>query len=996
MAAHTSAEKRAQEILAGRAASSKDLLDLIKDLHRERLFGLARKLLQRLSRFSDVASDPKLRVLVGHKLALSTYKDPDLPVEARLRMALAILKNVEDLAHTVDQETLGLAGAIYKRLWEYSARESELETSSAFYLRGYRQGVDGDFGYTAINAAFVLDLLADIEFPAQQEVSVEAAPTIRQDKAQQIRRAIAERLPSLIEKPENAWLRQTWWFLVTLGEAHFGLRQFSEAKRWLELAASLTNVPDWERETTARQLAALLSLMERDAARRGTSLDPDARTVLKAFLGNAETALLSVVRGKIGLALSGGGFRASLYHIGVLARLAELDLLRHVEYLSCVSGGSIIGAHYYLEVRKLLASKADADIIRQDYIDIVERLSKDFLAGVQRNIRVRIAAEWITNVKMIFASNYSRTKRAGELYESEIFARVQDGEGGRPRWLNDLKIVPHGESQPFRPEDHNWRRAAKVPILILNATSLNTGHNWQFTASWMGESPATINTEVDANYRLRRLYYSDAPKPHERMRLGYAVAASACVPGIFEPLSIADLYERLPPESDRKIRPIVRLVDGGVHDNQGAAALLEQGCSILLVSDASGQMDHLDEPSDGLLGVPLRANSILQSRVRASQYDDLMSRLQGRTLKGLMFVHLKKDLDSQLVDWIGCQDPSDPLPPRELTSYGIQKGIQRRLAAIRTDLDSFSDVEATALMTSGYLTTETVLGQDTLGFPVGQSTRSSWWFLKIEPLLRQPSALSPVAYWIDRQLEVGSRLTFKAWLSMRYLQLTAAFLLGAVVVAALVIISYLYEFAEQQLSLGIRVTYGRILWTIVVPPLLLGGFWLTARLINYRKSLREIVIGSVMASVGFVLARVHLHVFDAAFLRQANLDRIIGSAQSTALQERIQGAEERQQSLKNVPESERRSGYAMQLSDGFLLSAKKSLDSSTEAKVTRAMFSLSDDPNGLGSRADPETNLRRLSVPDTPWRIVYDVDENLQRVRIYHLAREDGKGAATS
>ena len=265
---------------------------------------------------------------------MSTYKDPGLPAEARLKMALAILKNVEDLTRTVNQETLGLAGAIHKRLWEYNARESDLETASAFYLRGYQQGIEGDFGYTGINAAFVLDLLADIEFPEQQDITLDAAATARQEKAQQIRRAIADGLPRLMESPENAWLRQTWWFLVTLGEAHFGLRQFSEARQWLELAASLTNVPDWERESTARQLAALLSLMERDAARRDTSLDPGARAVLKAFLGNAETALLSVVRGKIGLALSGGGFRASLYHIGVLARLAELDLLRLVEYLS--------------------------------------------------------------------------------------------------------------------------------------------------------------------------------------------------------------------------------------------------------------------------------------------------------------------------------------------------------------------------------------------------------------------------------------------------------------------------------------------------------------------------------------------------------------------------------------------------------------------------------------------------------------------------------------
>ena len=38
----------------------------------------------------------------------------------------------------------------------------------------------------------------------------------------------------------------------------------------------------------------------------------------------------------------------------VLARLAELDVLRHVEVLSCVSGGSIIGGYYYLELRHLL------------------------------------------------------------------------------------------------------------------------------------------------------------------------------------------------------------------------------------------------------------------------------------------------------------------------------------------------------------------------------------------------------------------------------------------------------------------------------------------------------------------------------------------------------------------------------------------------------------------------------------------------------------------
>lgn len=52
--------------------------------------------------------------------------------------------------------------------------------------------------------------------------------------------------------------------------------------------------------------------------------------------------------GKLGLALSGGGFRASFFHLGVLARLAEEGLLRQVEVISTVSGGSIIGAAYYV------------------------------------------------------------------------------------------------------------------------------------------------------------------------------------------------------------------------------------------------------------------------------------------------------------------------------------------------------------------------------------------------------------------------------------------------------------------------------------------------------------------------------------------------------------------------------------------------------------------------------------------------------------------------
>ena len=79
----------------------------------------------------------------------------------------------------------------------------------------------------------------------------------------------------------------------------------------------------------------------------------------------------------------------------------------------------------------------------------------------------------------------------------------------------------------------------------------------------MGEPPLRgIDTKIDANDRLRRMYYEEAPPQYQRVRLAQAVAASACVPGLFDPL----VLERLYPEFAAK------LVDGGLYDNQGASA----------------------------------------------------------------------------------------------------------------------------------------------------------------------------------------------------------------------------------------------------------------------------------------------------------------------------------------------------------------------------------------------------------------------------------------
>lgn len=552
---------RALELMALANVDPKKAHDLGKALKGELAFGSARKLSAHALAHFTLEPDAKLKLELAQLQSLCTYKDPDLPTVKRLDAAFNILNTADPLESTKNQETLGQAGAIYKRKWEHGNNKQHLERSLAYYLRGYQVSKDSgdwskDHGYTAINAAFVLDLLATQEAAEAEKAGTDSAvATKRFYEADEIREDIVSALQPLAEVEMS--LKNKWWFLVTIGEALFGLGRYDKALVWLEMADALYGVPGWERETTARQLACLLRLR----VQRGKNFESErskAEQVLRAFLKN-DAAADSVLNGKIGLALSGGGFRASLYHIGVLARLAELDVLRHVEVLSCVSGGSIIGAHYYLEVRNLLQTIPQNLITPIHYINIVKTIEKDFLDGVQTNIRTSVAANLIANFKMAFSLDYSRTNRLGELYEKRLFAKVKDGESGEDRFLNELKIIPCNEANDFSPKDCNWQRTAKVPILILNATTLNTGHNWQFTASWMGEPPAGIDSEIDANDRLRRMYYEDAPDELQNIRLGDAVAASSCVPGAFAPLALSGLYP------DRT----VRLVDGGVHDNQG-------------------------------------------------------------------------------------------------------------------------------------------------------------------------------------------------------------------------------------------------------------------------------------------------------------------------------------------------------------------------------------------------------------------------------------------
>jgi NTE family protein len=155
---------------------------------------------------------------------------------------------------------------------------------------------------------------------------------------------------------------------------------------------------------------------------------------------------------KLGLALSGGGFRASLFHIGVLARMAELDLLRHVSVLSTVSGGTIIGAYYYLKVKDLLEGRGHrrnpkAVPSRQAYINIVEEIEEDFLRAVQTNLRMQLLLDPFKNSRMLLSDDYSRSDRIAELYNEHFYQPltkwdVQNIKDAQNIKLYQLKITP--------------------------------------------------------------------------------------------------------------------------------------------------------------------------------------------------------------------------------------------------------------------------------------------------------------------------------------------------------------------------------------------------------------------------------------------------------------------------------------------------------------------------------------------------------------------------
>lgn len=281
---------------------------------------------------------------------------------------------------------------------------------------------------------------------------------------------------------------------------------------------------------------------------------------------------------KIALAFSGGGVRATVFHLGLLARLARQDLLGKVEIISTVSGGSLAAGLVF-------ATAGNRWPTSEEYLhDVVPRC---LALLTTRNVQRKYVLKSLIQPWRLVSG---RASVLGDVLESE--------------W----KITGSLADLPSEPQ---W---------IINATCYQTGKNWRFERDVMGD------------YQTK---YVNKPN----FRLSHALAASAAVPGLIGPLVVRTKHHRWGEYRDDGLQQVapkysrLHLWDGGVYDNLGVESLfkpgdgLRQGTDFLIVSDASRPLAAETRQSKwrpGYLKASMRLVDVATDQVRSLRARMLM------------------------------------------------------------------------------------------------------------------------------------------------------------------------------------------------------------------------------------------------------------------------------------------------------------------------------------------------------------------------------------
>lgn len=342
----------------------------------------------------------------------------------------------------------------------------------------------------------------------------------------------------------------------------------------------------------------------------------------------------------IALCLSGGGYRAMLFHLGSLWRLNEAGLLGSLDRVSSVSGGSITAAVLGVNWDELGIQKGAAS---PRYKDLVVR-------------PVRKLASTTIDVDSVLRGIFlpgTVSDRVTKHYQDTLF-------DGMAKTLQDL------------PDDANKARPA--PRFVINATSVQTGSLVRFSRPYIGD------------WRIGRALNPNVP-------LARAVAASSAFPPILSPCEIetAKYGMKFVPFPGSQMLPdpaftsTLVLSDGGVYDNLGLETAWKR-YKTLWVSDGGGHFQPEQFPHADWAMHSLRINDLIDSQVRA---------LRSRQLITLFDSKLRRGSYWSIRQTIGTYANASPRLP-------YPSDASDKLANLKTRLQAMDDATQERLINWGY------------------------------------------------------------------------------------------------------------------------------------------------------------------------------------------------------------------------------------------------------------------------------------------------------
>ena len=238
-----------QPAAAGDTATATMLMQQADDAQERGDFVTAKTLLATVrglmkAQYPDRPEDPTLL----QRLALATYKSKYPTAKQALDEAAGILRVLEPETSN-DTETLGLWGAVQKRLWEETHDMTYLNQAVRAYERGFY--LRNDY-YNGINLAYLLNVRA-----ANPESRADAISCFVH--AERIRKEVLSICKPLLDE-KNLSDAAKYWVRATMAEAYVGLGDESNANQILQEAYQFS--PEgWMKSSTEEQLTKLRSLL---------------------------------------------------------------------------------------------------------------------------------------------------------------------------------------------------------------------------------------------------------------------------------------------------------------------------------------------------------------------------------------------------------------------------------------------------------------------------------------------------------------------------------------------------------------------------------------------------------------------------------------------------------------------------------------------------------------------------------------------------------------